>query len=216
MKTVSLSGSPRENVGKKDAAHLRAEGRVPAVIYGGDEQIHFSLDLIEISKYIYTPEVFMFEMEVGGKKYEAILKDLQFHPVNDRIIHIDFLQVLEGKAVKMELPVRITGSSIGVRNGGRLSVLFRRIKINGLPKDFPEFAELDITKLRIGQALRIKDITIPGATILHNPHSVVVAVKRARGSVDDAEDEDEEGAEGEGAEGAEGAEAPAAEAEKSE
>ncbi|MCA1752195.1 MAG: 50S ribosomal protein L25 [Cryomorphaceae bacterium] len=203
MKTVSLSGSPRENVGKKDAAHLRAEKRVPAVVYGGDDQTHFSLELMEFSKYVYTADVYRFELEIGGKKVEAILKDLQFHPVSDRIIHADFLEVIEGKPVKMELPVRITGSSIGVRNGGRLAVLFRRIKIAGMPKDFPEFAELDITKLRIGMALRIKDITIPGATILHNPDSVVVAVKRARGAMED-EEEDEEGEEGEEGEGGEG------------
>lgn len=206
MKTVSLSGSPRENVGKKDAAHLRAAGRVPAVIYGGDEQTHFSLDLIEVSKYIYTPDVFRFQFDIDGKKVEGILKDLQFDPVNDRLIHLDFLEVVEGKSVKMELPVRITGSAIGVRNGGRLAVLFRRIKVAGLPKEFPDFAELDITKLRIGQALRVKDIALKGITILHNPDSVVVAVQRARGAVDDAAEDEEEAGE-EGAETA--AEAPA-------
>lgn len=215
MKTVSLSGSPRENVGKKDAAHLRAEGRVPAVVYGGDGQIHFSLDLIEFSKYVYTPDVFKFELEIGGKQVEAILKDLQFDPVSDRIIHADFLRLMEGKPIKMELPVRITGSAIGVRNGGRLAVLFRTIKIAGLPKDFPDYAELDITKLRIGHALRVKDITIPGVTILHNPDSVVVAVKRARGAMED-EEEDEEGEEGAEGEGGEGAEETAAEADKAE
>jgi len=208
MKTVSLSGSPRENVGKKDAAHLRDAGRVPAVVYGGDEQIHFSVDLIAVSKYIYTPDVFKFEIDINGRKVEAILKDLQTHPVTDRIIHLDFLQVIEGKAVKMELPVRIVGNSIGVRNGGKLAVLFRRIQVTGLPKDFPEYAEIDISKLRIGQSIRIKSIEIPGVTILHAPDAVVVAVKRARGSVDDsADDEEEEGAEG--ADAAPAAETPA-------
>ncbi len=205
MKTVSLSGSLRENVGKKDAAHLRAAGRVPVVVYGGDEQTHFSLDLIELSKYIYTPDVFKFEFDVEGKKLQAILKDLQVHPVTDRLLHVDFMEVVDGKPVKMELPVHVKGSSIGVRNGGRLAVLFRRIKVMGLPKDFPDFAEVDITKLRIGQSLRIKNMSIPGVTILHNPEAVVVGVRRARGAMDDAEDEEE----GEGEEGAEGAEASA-------
>jgi large subunit ribosomal protein L25 len=204
MKTVSLSGSPRENVGKKDAAHVRAEGRVPAVVYGGDDQIHFSLDLIALSKYIYTPDVYIFEIDVDGKKVQAILKDMQFHPVNDRLLHVDFLQLIDGKAVKMELPVRISGSSIGVRNGGRLAVLFRRIKVSGMPKEFPEFAELDITKLRIGQALRIKELNIAGLTILHDPEAVVVAVKRARGAIDDVAENEEEGAEGETAAASEG------------
>lgn len=210
MKTVSLSGSPRENVGKKDASQVRAEGGVPCVVYGGKEQIHFSASLIALSKFVYTPDVFKFELEVGGKKVEAILKDLQFDPVTDKIIHADFLEIIEGKPVKMELPVKITGSALGVRNGGQLATNFRRIKVNGLPKDFPEAVTLDITPLRIGTAIRIKEIELPGVTILHNPESVVVAVKTARGAVD--EDEEEEEGE-EGAEGAEGEAAPEAAAE---
>src|SRR5690606_7092492 len=125
MKTVSLSGSPRENVGKKDAKGLRAQGQVPCVIYGGKEQTHFSVDLMAFSKYVYTPDVFKFELEVNGQKIEAILKDLQFDPVSDRIIHADFLQIIEDKPVKMELPVHISGNSIGVKNGGRLATNFR-------------------------------------------------------------------------------------------
>ncbi len=206
MKTVSLSGSPRENVGKKDASKVRSEGRVPCVVYGGESQIHFSVDQIAFSKFVFTPDVFRFELEIDGKKVDAILKDLQFDPVTDQVIHADFLQIIEGKSVKMELPVRITGNAIGVRNGGRLATNFRRIKVSGMPADFPEAITLDITKLRIGHSLRIKDIELPGVSILHNPQSVVVAVKNARGAVDEGEEEDEEGEEG----GAEEA-APAAE-----
>ncbi len=206
MKTVSLSGSPRENVGKKDASKVRSEGRVPCVVYGGESQTHFSVDQVAFSKFVFTPDVFRFELEIDGKKVDAILKDLQFDPVTDQVIHADFLEIIEGKAVKMELPVRITGNAIGVRNGGRLATNFRRIKVNGMPADFPDVVSLDITKLRIGQSLRIKDIELPGVSILHNPQSVVVAIKNARGAVDEGEEEDEEGEE-EGAE--EGA--PAAE-----
>jgi large subunit ribosomal protein L25 len=203
MKKVSLSGSPRENVGKKDAKHTRAAGRVPAVVYGGDKQVPFSLDLIEFSKYVYTPDVYQFEIKVGSESYQAILKDLQFDPVSDRIIHADFLQLVDGKPVKMDLPVRITGSSIGVRNGGRLAVNFRRIKVHGVPDTFPDVVELDITKLRIGMALRVKDLSMEGITVLHDPEAVVVAVKRARGAMDEAEESEEEDGEAEGAEGAE-------------
>lgn len=197
MKKVSLSGSPRESVGKKDAKHIRAAGRVPAVLYGGEGQVSFSLDLIELSKYVYTPDVYQFTVDVDGTSYQAILKDLQFDPVSDRILHADFLQLVDGKPVKMELPVRITGSSIGVRNGGRLAVNFRRIKVYGVPNTFPDVVELDITKLRIGMSLRVKDLSMEGITVLHDPEAVVVAVKRARGAMDDAEEsEDEEGEEG--------------------
>lgn len=213
MKTVSLSGSPRENVGKKDARSLRSEKRVPCVLYGGDQQYHFSADLAELAKFVYTPDVFTFEIDMDGKKYEAILKDLQFDPVSDRIIHADFLEIIEGKPVKMEIPVGVTGNSIGVRNGGRLARNFRRISVRGLPKDFPDKVVMDITPLRIGQDLRISDIELPDVTILHNPNSIVVAVKTARGAMEDEEGEDEEGEEGE--EG-EGAEATAAEESKTE
>lgn len=200
MKTVSLSGSPRESVGKKDAKHLRAENRVPCVVYGGAEQTHFSLDLVELAKYVYTADVYRFELDVAGQKTEAILKDLQFDPVSDRIIHADFLEIVEGRPVKMEIPVHITGNSIGVKNGGRLATNFRRLQVMGLPKDFPDAVELDITPLRIGMSLRIKDVNLPNVTLLHNPESVVVGVRTARGAVeDDLEEgeEDEEGEEGE-------------------
>lgn len=207
MKKVSLSGSPRENVGKKDAKQVRAAGLVPAVLYGGDKQIPFSLNAIAFGKYVYTPDVYIFEIDLDGTAYNAILKDLQFHPVNDKIIHADFLQLVDNKPVKMELPVRITGSSIGVRNGGRLGVNFRRIKVNGVPDNFPDVIELDITKLKIGQALRVKDLAMEGITVLHDPEAVVVSVSRARGAVEDAEESEE------GEEGAEAGEAKEASAE---
>jgi|SRR5690554_4905172 len=211
MKKVSLSGSPRENVGKKDAKSLRAQDQVPCVVYGGKEQSHFSVDLIQLSKYVYTPDVFSFELDVNGKKVNAILKDLQFDPVSDRIIHADFLEIVPGKPVKMELPVHVEGNSIGVKNGGRLSTNFRRISVQGMPEDFPDAIVMDITKLRIGESLRIKDIDLPNVTFLHDDEAVVVGVRTARGAVDD-DGEDEEGAEGEeDEEGVEGAEAPAAE-----
>jgi large subunit ribosomal protein L25 len=208
MKTVSLSGLSREGVGKKDAATLRAEGRVPAVLYGGDKQIHFSLNMIEFSKYVYSPDVYKFELEIDGKKYEAIMKELQFHPVSDRMVHADFLQLMPGKAVKLELPLRISGSSIGVRGGGKLVVNFRRIMVKGIPDNLPDVFQLDITKLRIGQTLRIKDIKSEGIDILHAPDAVVVSVRRARGAVDTPEEEESSEAE----EGAEAAAEPAAEA----
>lgn len=203
MKTVSLSGSPRENVGKKDAKAIRAEKRVPCVIYGGEEQAHFSVDLAEFAKYVYTADVFKFEIDLDGNKVEAILKDLQFDPVTDRIIHADFLEILEGKPVRMEIPMHVTGNSIGVKNGGRLATNFRRIKVLGLPKDFPDYIEMDITPLRIGMSLRIRDIDLPNVTLLHNDDSVVVGVRTARGAIEDEleDEEDEEGEEGEGEEG---------------
>ena len=210
MKTVSLSGSPRENVGKKDASLVRAEGNIPCVIYGGEDQKHFSINAIDFNKFIYTPDVFIYELDLGGTKVKAIIRDIQFHPVTDETIHVDFLELIEGKPVRMELPLRLSGNSIGVRNGGRLLSNFRRVNIKGIPADLPEAVEVDISKLRIGQFIRVEDLSLPSATILHNPKAVVVGVKMARGAVDEDEEEGEEGESAEGVEGAEAsAEAPA-------
>jgi len=212
MKTVSLSGSPRENVGKKDASRVRAEGKIPCVLYGGEDQKHFSINYIEFNKYIYTPDVFIYELDINGNKIKAIIRDIQFHPVTDETIHVDFLELIDGKPVNMELPLRLTGNAIGVRNGGRLLANFRRVKIKGIPADLPEAVIVDISKLRIGQFVRISDLKLPSATILHNPNNVVVGVKMARGAMDEEEDEDEEGeegAEGEEGEASEGAEGSA-------
>lgn len=207
MKKVSLSGSLRENVGKKDAKQIRSEKKVPCVLYGGKEQIHFAVPAIDLDKAVFTPEVFRINIDLDGKSYDAVIKDIQFHPVTDAVLHCDFLELIDNKPVKIELPVRVTGNSIGVKNGGKLGINFRRIKVSGLPKDFPDAISLDITNLRIGQGVRVKEIDLPGVTILQNPQAVVVAVRRARGAMDEAAAEEEEGEGGEEAvEAEEGAE----------
>lgn len=208
MKHVSLSGSPRENVGSNDAATLRKEDRVPCVLYGGGDQLHFHVAYNDLSKLVITPNVHLIDLDVNGDKRQAVIKDVQFHPVTDRIIHIDFLELFEDKIVKIDLPVRVTGSAIGVRNGGRLLVQYRKLTVKGFPKEFPDEIVLDITKLRINQKIRVSDLDAAGLSILHDPQAVVVSIKTARGAMDeDEEDEDEEGEEGEGeGEGKEGEE----------
>ncbi|NNC82167.1 MAG: 50S ribosomal protein L25 [Flavobacteriales bacterium] len=216
MKTVSLSGSPRENVGKKDAAALRDQGLTPCVIYGGDKQVHFSLKELDLNKIIFSPDVFLAEISVEGEgEYKGIIREIQFHPVTDRILHVDFLQVMEGKEVKMDLPVHLSGNAIGVRNGGRPSFPNKKLAVKGVPLDFPDAIEVDIEKIRIGMKIRVGDLQIPGLNILAPDDMVIFAVKTARGALDEEEEEEEgeEGAEGEEGEGGEGGEgAPAAEA----
>lgn len=209
MKSVSLSGSLRGGVGKKDAAALRREQRVPSVLYGGTEQIHFHISAIELKKLVYSPDVFEVNLEIDGKTYRSIIKEIQFHPVTDRPVHVDFLQMFEDKEITVELPVRTVGNAIGVINGGRLAINFRKLKVRGLPNALPETIELNISKLRIGHDIRVRDVEFPGCTLVQSPDSVVVAVKRTRVSVDDSEDEEEEGAEGAEAAASEGGEAPA-------
>jgi len=183
MKTASLSGSLRENVGKKDADTLRKNGRVPGVLYGGKEQIHFHVDNIELEKLVYTPDAYRFDFEVDGKTYPTIIKDMQFHPVTDKIQHMDMLQLFDDKPVTVELPVRTTGNSIGVRNGGRLAISFRKLKVRGLPNALPEAIVADITNLKIGDAARVKDLSIEGCEILAAENAVVVDVKRTRAAM---------------------------------
>lgn len=212
MKQLSLSGSPRENVGKKDAASLRRQGKVPAVLYGGSEQVHFFLEENDAKKLVFTPDVYQLDIEVGGKTYTAILQDVQMHPVTDRVQHMDFMEIVEGKPVKVKLPVILEGQARGVLNGGRLSTLFRKLGVVGMASDLPEAITIDIAPLRIGMKVRVGDLNVPGIEFLDGESSVVVAVRAARGAMDDEEEEEEEGAEG--GEG-EGGEAPAEAAETS-
>lgn len=195
MKTAQLSGSVRTNVGKKDAAAVRNAGLVPCVLYGTGEQTHFTVKQIDIDKIIFSPEVYHVELDIEGKKANAIVRDLQQHPTKDTILHVDFLQTTDTKAIKVGLPVRLTGSSRGVMAGGRLQQVFRRLNVVGVAKNLPDAITLDISKLRIGQAIRIKDIVLDGVEILDPANAVVVSVKMARGAVkgsDGGDDEDED------------------------
>jgi large subunit ribosomal protein L25 len=202
MKTVSLSGSPRENVGKKGANTLRKQGCIPAVVYGGKEQLHFSILENEAKKLVFTPNVYLIEIDVNGKKFKAILQETQVHPVTDRILHLDFLEVKENSPFKLNLPVRLEGFSKGVRNGGNLSQNFRTLKVMGLLKDMPDAVKIDITPLKIGEKIRVLDLNIPGLKFSDPENAVVVGVLTARAVIEEEEEEEESA---EGAEGAEGA-----------
>jgi large subunit ribosomal protein L25 len=213
MKTTSLSGSSRESVGKKDASQLRLNNRVPAVLYGGGEQKHLSLAELDLSKIIVNPDVFQIDLDVDGTVHKCIIQEVQFHPVTERIVHVDLLQVIDGKTVRVELPLRTTGTAQGVIDGGRIQMLFRRLPVRGLIKDLPEAITIDISDLVIGDSARVRDIEVPNCTVLLNESALLVACKRTRAAMSaDSEEEGVEGAEGAaGAEGAEGAAEAAAE-----
>ena len=150
MKSVSIKGIARVDLGKKFAKRLRKEQNVPCVIYGGNEEpIHFYAHENEFRKIVYTPNVYLIDVVVGEKTFKTIMGDIQFHPVTDKIVHIDFLRIFDDQFVKINVPVDIIGNSIGVRNGGRLAVNMRRLLIEALPGDLPETIEIDITSLRI-------------------------------------------------------------------
>ena len=210
MKTASLSGSSRESVGKKDASQLRLNNRVPAVLYGGGDQKHLSVGELDISKIVVNPDVFQIDLDLDGTAYKCIVQDVQFHPVTERIVHIDLLQVVDGKPVRVELPLRTTGTAQGVIDGGRIQMLFRRLPVRGLIQDLPEEISVDISDLVIGDSARVRDIEVPKCDVLLSESALLVACKRTRAAMS-AESEDE--LEGEGAEGAEGAEGGEAAAE---
>lgn len=180
MKTVQLSGSPRANVGKTDAAALRANGMVPCVIYGGGEQIHFSADTRHFKDIIYTPDTNLVNIEVAGKSYRTVLQEAQFHRINDRLIHADFLLVTDNKPVTVQLPVKVVGQAEGVKAGGKLNIKMRKLKVKGLVSKLPEVIELNVEKLTIGKAIAAGDISIDGITLLHPKNISVVSVDTTR------------------------------------
>ena len=192
MKTAQLSGSLRANVGKKDAALIRNEGRVPCVLYGQGTQTHFSVSRVAIDKIVFSPEVYQVELDIEGKKAMGIIRELQQHPTKDTIQHVDFYELSETKPVTVKLPVRLVGSARGVLAGGRLMQVFRNLSCVGLPSAIPDAITLDIAKLKIGQSIRVNSISIPGITFLDPANAVVVSVKMARGAIKPADDDDDD------------------------
>jgi len=210
MKTIELKGNLRESIGKTNAKNLRKEKLVPCVMYGQGENLHFQVEEKAFNKVIYTADAYIIKLDIDGKQVDAILRDVQYHPVTDRVLHADFFQIEEKTPVWTMLPVTLEGSSVGVLKGGRLVQKMRKVKIKGLPADLPEHITIDISDLDIGKSVKIKDLNIDKAELLDPANAVVVLVKTARGV--QTEEEGEEGEEGEGEEGAaEGGESAPAE-----
>lgn len=197
MKSVEIQGTPRTEVGSKYAQAERKAGNVPCVIYGGEAPVHFSAPILAFKSLVYTPEAKTATITVDGKTVEAVIQDMQFHPVTDALIHIDFIQLVEGKAVTMNIPVVLNGQARGVLNGGKLKMVLRTLSVRALPNEMPDNIQLDITNLRIGKSIRVSDVVPAGYEILNADTAVIVTVKKARGAMDD-EDDDEEGATEEG------------------
>ena len=204
MKSITITGSQRESVGKVSTKALRNAGKVPCVLYGGDKPLHFSADEVSFKNLVYTANVYTAMIELDGTSYHAILQDIQFHPVTDKILHVDFYQLFDDKMVAMNIPVRLVGTSPGVINGGSLSFAKRKLSVRALPADLPDFINADISKLKIGMKLVVSDLADDKFTILHPETTVVVQVRTARSAVmpEDEEEEGEEGEEGATEEGA--------------
>ncbi|MDC1197657.1 50S ribosomal protein L25/general stress protein Ctc [Algibacter sp.] len=208
MKSITINGSQRESVGKKSTKALRNAGQVPCVLYGGDKPVHFSAPELAFSKLVYTPNAHTVVINLdNGEVLNAVLQDIQFHPVTDRILHVDFYQLFEDKEIALNIPVNLVGNSKGVKNGGVLRRNNRKLRIKALPANLPDFIEIDITPLKIGDKVAVGDLPTGDYTFLQTDTTVVCRVSTSRVAVEDEEEEEEEGAEA--AEAAEGAEAPA-------
>ncbi len=180
MKSITIKGSQRESVGKVATKALRNAGQVPCVIYGGDKQVHFSAEEIAFKNLVYTPNVYTATIELGDEKFAAILQDIQFHPVTDKILHIDFYQLFEDKEISMNIPVKLTGSSKGVMIGGALRHNMRKLRVKALPANLPDVIEADITELEIGNKLVVGSLKNDNYTILHPETTVVAQVRMSR------------------------------------
>ncbi|MDA9760284.1 50S ribosomal protein L25/general stress protein Ctc [Flavobacteriaceae bacterium] len=200
MKSITINGSKRESVGKKATKALRNAGQVPCVLYGGDQPVHFSAAELAFSKLVYTPNAHTVVIALGETTFNAVLQDIQFHPVTENILHIDFYQLFDDKEIAMDIPVVLTGNSVGVRAGGVLRRNRRKLRIKALPTNLPDNIVVDISKLKIGNKVYVSELENDGFKFLHTDNTVVCQIKQSRVSVDIEDDEDEEGAEG--AEGA--------------
>jgi large subunit ribosomal protein L25 len=210
MKSITINGSKRESVGKKASRALRNAGEIPCVLYGGEQPVHFSASELAFSKLVYTPNAHTVVIALENETYNAVLQDIQFHPVTDKVLHIDFYQLFEDKEIAIDIPVRLYGNSLGVKNGGVLRRNNRKLRIKALPVNLPDFIEIDIEPLKIGDKVYVGDLDQDVYKILHSENTVVCQIKTARAAiVDEVEEEEEEGEEGvEGAEAKEGAAAP--------
>ncbi|MDR0686458.1 MAG: 50S ribosomal protein L25/general stress protein Ctc [Dysgonamonadaceae bacterium] len=180
MKTFKLTGSLREGTGKKAAKAYRKQALIPSVLYGGEGVVHFNVTKEGVRKLVYTPEVLIVDLTVEEKNCKAIVKELQFHPVSDEILHIDFLQIFENKPVTIEIPVSLEGLAEGVRSGGKLSQELRKLKVKGIYTNFPEKLTINVEKLGLGKVIKVGDLAFENLEILNTKDNVVAAVKLTR------------------------------------
>lgn len=203
MKTFTIDGELRTEVGRKASKADRRAGKVPCVLYGGNEEtIHFTTTSSQLRNLIYTPNFYKVEINVDGKTYEALLKDLAFHPVSDEVLHVDFQQLLPGIAVNTEIPIKIVGTSPAVRLGGQLLVKVRKLRVKATPDALKDEIEVDISRVKLGHSVKVKDLPEQGFEIVNAPNVPIVSIdipRALRGGDGDLDAGDEE----EGEEGTE-------------
>lgn len=182
MKAIAMFGVRRDNLGKSSTKLLRSEGKVPCVLYGGTLQapVHFYMYSSDFQLLVYTPNTYKARLDLDGEIHEAVLQDIQFHPVNETILHADFMQVDELKPITLGIPVKVSGNSPGVREGGNLVKKIRKMSVRGLIKDMPDCIEVNIDSLELGKSIKVSDISLPGLAILDSPVNAIVSVTATR------------------------------------
>lgn len=180
MKSLVLKGQLREGLGKKDAKKLRAQELVPSVMYGSNEVIHFAVPFSELRQLIYTPSSFIAEISIDGKTYNAIMQDIQWHPVEEQVLHVDFLRINEGHPVKMEVPVNILGLAKGIKVGGKLKTNMRKLKVKALAEYLPDTIDIDVTNLDLGQSIKVGSLKLENMELLDNKSNIIVTVSMTR------------------------------------
>ena len=204
MKTFVIEGQVREELGKKAARDLRRQELIPCVMYGPlkDENgnvkvLHFQVPFSNLRKLVYTPNIYLVDIKIGDTVYNAVMRELQFHPVTDKLLHVDFQQVNEDKPITMNVPIFLEGLAAGVKQGGQLNQAMRSLKCRAIYKLIPENISIDVTKLKLGDSLKVHDLDIEGIKLMDPKDAVVASIKTTRSSVALPEDEEEaeEGAE---------------------
>ncbi len=198
MKTVVVKGQKRTALGKKESRKLRSQENIPAVLYGGIEPLHFSVSFSELRKLVYTPNVYLIDLDIEGEIYPALMQDVQWHAVEEKILHVDFFKIDAKKPVKIEVPIKVTGLAKGIKAGGKLKTTMRRLKVRALAENLPDNVVIDVTKLGIGQSIKVGDLSLNNVEFLDNKSNVVVGVivtraaKSAAGAAGEGEEETEE------------------------
>lgn len=180
MKTFELKGSVRTELGKKATKAVRVKQSIPCELYGGNDNVHFEVTASAIRKLVYTPNIYLVSLDIDGKKVDAIMKEIQFHPVSDKVIHVDFIEVSPKKPIIMEVPVQLEGLAEGVRAGGKLTLEMRKIRMKGLVSKMPDSVTVNVDKLELGKTIQVRALNYEGLEILNTPNAVVCAVKLTR------------------------------------
>lgn len=183
MKSVEITGKVRAlDVTKAQLKATRKAEQVPCVLYGGEKPVHFSADLSSFKALIYSPESYLVNLDIDGQKVQAVLQDSQYHPVNDSLLHVDFMQIFENKPVVIDVPVKVTGTSPGVLAGGKLQVKLKRLKVKALPKNLPDNVVVDISGVQIGKSIKVEALATSDFEFVTSGNAVVVAVRVTRAS----------------------------------